>query len=294
MPLPAPYAPPWKRLGEDGVALLAWLGLKVRELWRRNGEGSLPVPAFWPRRWLRLFWPLVLAGVLILALALGRAWLARPAALAPPVGTPEQPRSVSTARDGATQPAPAPSDAPQSPATAELSEPPATEEAPSPPGERLEAPPGEQNEVPPGERSEVLPGASKTPLETTGARPFGARPSPDDSAAEPGADTFETPAELEASRLRAQWSEEDRDELIAALSTDPASLTLTLHLNPSYIALPAAKRQRWADLWLQRAVTAGYSHLRLRDSQRRLLGREALVGGGMILLEPPGAGREAP
>ncbi|MFM9073108.1 MAG: hypothetical protein ACKOOC_06890, partial [Cyanobium sp.] len=65
MPLPAPYAPPWKRLGEDLVATLAWLGLKLRELVRRNGEGSLPVPGFWPRRWPQLFWPLVLGASLV-------------------------------------------------------------------------------------------------------------------------------------------------------------------------------------------------------------------------------------
>ena len=78
MPLPAPYAPPWKRLGEDGVALLAWLGLKVREVWRRNREGRLPLPAFWPRRWPRLFWPLVLAAVLLVG------WLGVGAVRTPP------------------------------------------------------------------------------------------------------------------------------------------------------------------------------------------------------------------
>jgi hypothetical protein len=278
MPLPAPYSPPWKRLGEDGVAMLAWLGLKVRELWRRNGEGSLPVPAFWPRRGSRLFWPLVLAGVLILALALGRAWLARPAPAPvaeapPPAVQPEQPTAAATARDSTTLPAPSPLAAPAPTAMEGLSEAPAMEEVAAPPGDRSGAPPGAGPEGP----------------ATTDARAF-----TDDPAEVPAAETFEPPAEVEANRLRAQWGAEDRDQLIAALSPDPASLTLTLQLNPAYLALPAAKRQRWAEEWLQRAIAAGYSHLHLRDGQRRLLGREALVGGGMVLLEPPWAGREAP
>ena len=146
-----------------------------------------------------------------------------------------------------------------------LSEAPAMEEVASPPGAGTEGP------------------------ATTDARAF-----TDDSADVPAAETFETPAQVEANRLRAQWSADDRDQLIAALSPDPASLTLTLQLNPAYLALPAAQRQRWAEHWLQRAIAAGYSHLHLRDGQRRLLGREALVGGGMVLLEPPGAGSEAP
>lgn len=70
MPLPGPYEPPWTRLGEDLVAIGAWLLLKLRELGRRNREGSLPLPAFWPRRWAQLFWPLVLA-IVLLALVAG-------------------------------------------------------------------------------------------------------------------------------------------------------------------------------------------------------------------------------
>ena len=70
MPLPGPYEPPWKRLGEDLVAIGAWLLLKLRELGRRSREGSLPVPTFWPRRWPQLFWPLMLA-IALLALVAG-------------------------------------------------------------------------------------------------------------------------------------------------------------------------------------------------------------------------------
>lgn len=268
MPLPAPYAPPWQRLGEDGVALLAWLGLKVRELWRRNGEGGLPVPPFWPRRGRRLFWPLVLAGVLSLALALGRAWLARPAAgpLAGPGGLADQ-----TAARPEASPEPL---AQENPPTA------------------MPAPAGDS--APVRDRSA---GPAPSPLQTpesSALEELSDAPALEEAAEVPAAETFETPADMEANRLRAQWSADDSDQLIAALSPDPAALTLTLQLNASFLALPAAQRQRWAERWQQRANASGYSHLRLCDGQRRLLGRDALVGGGMLLLEPPGAGTEAP
>lgn len=90
MPLPGPYEPPWKRLGEDLVASGAWLRLKLRELVRRNREGSLPLPAFWPPRWPQLFWPLVLVIALLASVAglgLVRDWIAAPG---PPSG-PEAP-----------------------------------------------------------------------------------------------------------------------------------------------------------------------------------------------------------
>ena len=59
--LPAPYVSPWKDLARNLRALWADLGLRARELWRRNREGDLSVPAFWPSDLAPLFWPLVLA-----------------------------------------------------------------------------------------------------------------------------------------------------------------------------------------------------------------------------------------
>lgn len=53
---------------------MADVGLRIRELWRRNREGDLSVPAFWPRSWAPLFWPLLL--VLLLAFpVVGLRWL---------------------------------------------------------------------------------------------------------------------------------------------------------------------------------------------------------------------------
>ena len=64
---------PWRRLLDDLCrdlpALAAFLGLRLRELVRRNASGELSVPAFWPRALIVWFWPLLLllaVGVLLL------------------------------------------------------------------------------------------------------------------------------------------------------------------------------------------------------------------------------------
>ena len=63
--LPAPYVSPWKEFARNLRALWADLGLRGQELWRRNREGDLSVPGFWPNNLLFWFWPAVL--VLVLA-----------------------------------------------------------------------------------------------------------------------------------------------------------------------------------------------------------------------------------
>jgi hypothetical protein len=71
--LPAPYVNPWGVLGGDLLAVLASLRLGVWQLWRRNREGDLPRPGFWPQALAAWFWPallvlLLLAGSGVLAL----------------------------------------------------------------------------------------------------------------------------------------------------------------------------------------------------------------------------------
>lgn len=65
-PLPAPYANPWSTLLENLRAVVADLRLRLQELWRRNGEGTLSTPGFWPRDLAPLFWPLCLLLFLLL------------------------------------------------------------------------------------------------------------------------------------------------------------------------------------------------------------------------------------
>jgi len=220
--LPAPWASPWGGLAQALRAVLASLRLKLRELWRRNGEGDLSVPGFWPQGLAPLFWPLLLAALLALLLALaGQAWrglshrAARPASEATaPVVTPAPPVPVPTA------PVPAP---------------------------------------------------------TAIAAP--------EAMADP-----EPPAALELDPLLALLAEDDPEHLIASAHPEPAEGRLVLTMAPAYAGLPPASRGRWAERWQQRARGLGYERLELVDGQERLLARGALVGSGMILLDPGTSG----
>ena len=85
--LPAPYVSPWQEFGRNLQAMAADLRLRVQELWRRNREGELSVPGFWPRDLAPSFWPLLLVLLLLLPLAGVRFWQdhARPAPRPEPV-----------------------------------------------------------------------------------------------------------------------------------------------------------------------------------------------------------------
>ena len=48
-------------LAQDFQAVAASLRLQARELWRRNRQGELRLPRFWPADLAPLFWPLALA-----------------------------------------------------------------------------------------------------------------------------------------------------------------------------------------------------------------------------------------
>lgn len=238
--LPAPYASPWGPLGQALRAVLASLRLKLRELWRRNGEGDLSVPGFWPQGLAPLFWPLLLAALLVLLLALtGRVWrgLVHPAR--PPVAAPSTPQAA---------PAPAPNaDAPAGP-------------RPAPEGGTPEPP-------------AAPPTAKASPLQPNIPR----------AAPEP-------PPLLELDPLLALLAEQDPQHLIASAHPKPAEGLLVLTMEPTYTDFATASRGRWAERWQGRARELGYERLELVDGQGRLLARAALVGSGMILLDPGTSG----
>ena len=107
--LPAPYVSPWKEFARNLRALWADLGLRGRELWRRNREGDLSVPAFWPRDLVPLFWPALLSfALMLLAVAAVRlASLAVPSPQ-PSAGSASTSRNTTisaTANDPASVPA---------------------------------------------------------------------------------------------------------------------------------------------------------------------------------------------
>ena len=96
--LPVPWSSPWKQLREDLARDLPAVGsaslLRLRELWRRNREGDLSVPAFWPQALSAWFWPLLLAlalSVLSLPLLLGRGNKPAPSVVVdPPLAVEQQ------------------------------------------------------------------------------------------------------------------------------------------------------------------------------------------------------------
>jgi hypothetical protein len=218
--LPAPYASPWGQLGSALRAVLATLRLKLRELWRRNGEGDLSVPGFWPQGLAPLFWPLLLATLLALTLALA--------------GQVRRGLSQRTARP--------------------VGQPAATLITPAPLGAPSVAPP---------------PLAVDEP--TAGPEP-------------------EPPPPLELDPLLALLAQDDPEHLVASAHPEPAEGRLVLTMAPTFPSLAPASRRRWAERWQLRALALGYERLELVDSQRRLLARGALVGSGMILLDPGAPG----
>ena len=103
--LPVPWSSPWKQLRQDLARGLPAVGsaslLRLRELWRRNREGDLSVPGFWPQALSAWFWPLLLAvalSVLSLPLLLGRGTTPKPVAVV------EQPLPVEQQLQQALQP----------------------------------------------------------------------------------------------------------------------------------------------------------------------------------------------
>ncbi len=200
--------------------MVADTGLRLRESLRRNGEGSLWRPRWWPVDLAPLFWPLLLALALAALMALG-VWLPR---LRPAATPPAPPSAVASALPTVSEPPAA-----EPPAAAVLPEPapePATD------AESLEA---EPLEPPPPDPLVLL-------LQRPGA-----------------------------------------DGLIRRAVGDADASSLSLQLAPAFPALAAKEQQRRAELWQQWARDLGYDHLELRDSRAGLLGRDALVGDGMIL-----------
>ena len=99
-------------------------------------------------------------------------------------------------------------------------------------------------------------------------------------------DTEDGVGEGEPSYERMALASDDSGQLIAAAQTDPAAGRLVLELTAAFNPLGEEERRHWAERWRQRAESLGYEELELRSPTGRLLGRTALVGSGMIVLEP--------
>jgi hypothetical protein len=266
--LPAPYEDPWRRLGAALGDVIASIRLRLRELWRRNGEGSLPRPRFWPGSWASLFWPLLLAvllaGLLVPAgMVLGRRQPAAVSGAAPAASASASPPTAtnspltSAVTDGATSPA--------------AEEPPsASVAAAAPPLPAAGAPP----EVPDRPEPPIPPPVLVEADDQGGADDGGS------AAGDP----------IAAALLQGLLGDGPRPAWAIGLEARAAEGLLRLCLDDGFAALPLPERQRLADRWLARSQELGYERLELVDGRHRPLARTARVGSGMILVdssEPP-------
>ena len=308
-PLPAPYEDPWRRLANDLVAVVAAAGLKGRELWRLNGEGSLATPPFWPTSLARLFWPFLLALGLALLVGLGLGlpgwWGGGPgeagaerseavSPLGPERGAASSVAGASSASrspdalqadppraadDSGAVPLPPSGDMPEDAGSAggAMAPPGSTDRGAGLPSlwPWKKKPGGDQADGAAGRPQSVKAGAGPVADPTAGAGP-GA-----ESAADNAAENAAPPPPLPLAELVGA----EPPAWLLGLEECPAEGLLRLRLAGGYGALPIAERRSLAEGWLARARELGYERLELVDPAGRTLGRPARVGSGMILLD---------
>ncbi len=257
--LPAPYNSPWKALGQDLKAVSADLRLRVREIWRRNREGDLSVPAFWPEQWAALFWP-VLLGFSIAVLILGgiqlRQALQDQSPPAPPVvervrttAFPEaRPLPITTnlesdLNDQGT------ADAPAEPNITGLNHP-----------EQLMA----AEESPPLSDQDVEPPSAETDADLLRFAPL-----------------------LDLLAEEGNSDDSQGSDLIVSAQPQPERNAVILQIDAAtWLQRSPDQRQQLAEAWWNRLEDQGYVDLRLVDAQQNLLARPARIGGGMIVFDP--------
>jgi len=255
-PLPAPYQDPFLRLAEDLRAVVASLRLRLRELWRRNRQGDLARPGFWPRDLAPLYWPLLLSCGLLLIILLpwqfARLLPKRPA----PTTSLISPNADAIPRD-ATAPG----------SMTNNSYPPDSLPSNSLPADSLSTNSAAAAEGAPGVADTeelVSPGATAEEADGTGA--------------ELGADGAEM-------ALLEEFAQQDPGQLIVVAQADPETAMVRLQLAEGYGRLSQRRRQAQAERWWQRSLELGYEQLQLRDGLGRLVARQARVGSGMILFD---------
>ncbi len=281
--LPAPYRNPWRSLSEALSAVAADSRLRLQELWRRNGEGDLRRPGWWPRDLAPLFWPLLLAAVLAVlaagfSLALPRIqqlWAPAPSPSAASEARSESPAANGPAPSGSALNGPAterPSGQPESSGVAQperAAAPEAENTTVERPGERRPASEATRRPQPRSESRSALdaqPGSERVPDAVS--EPV-LEPEPESAPLDPLVDLLERPGS---------------DGLLRAAEGQPQRGTLQLQVRPAFKRLQRADQQRHAELWQAWAQELGYDHLELRDGLGALLARDALVGSGMIVL----------
>ena len=268
-PLPAPYEDPWRRLAQDLVAVVAAGSLKAREIWRRNGEGSLVRPPFWPSSRASLFWPSLLGLVLAIALALGLGLGPRLTGWFPGASRGPNP-DLFRADQGAPGPSQAKGGADGDRAKAGSNV------------DGADALGGSLLVVPDGAAAEGSGPSEASVPEPPAGEPAVIEPATSSEVAVPETAGAEIPP-LSLSDLVGP----DPAGWMLELQERPAEGLLRLRVAGGYGALPLAERQPLAEGWLQRSLELGYERFELVDRQGRLLARPARVGSGMILFDAP-------
>ena len=273
--LPAPYNSPWKALGQDLRAVSADLRLRSQELWRRNREGDLSVPAFWPESLASLFWPALLGFILTL-LVLGGIQLREILRDQSPPSPPEVERVRTT---------------------------PFPEARPLPIPTNLET--DLDNEGMVGAPTDTNLSSSSTntsgpeALSTTEQDPDLSNLELEPPTAEPSSDLLRFDPLLE---LLAEESSSDSSTaggsagssasnqgsaLIVSAQPQPERNAVTLVIDAeAWRQRSPEQRQQLAEAWWTRLEDQGYADLRLVNDQQDLLARPARIGGGMIVFDP--------
>ena len=238
--------------------------LRAQETWRRNREGDLDVPAFWPRDLAPLFWPLVVslalllvgAGVVVLAgRVIPQQQLSTPHRESLPESpAPERPVPLSSSpTPDIAEATPVDEDAPVSPIT-----PP---QSPAPPAAVAQSATPSAADVQPNDQPLAAPQSVPDPL-------------PDALLV-----TLQQAAESTGAGV-------DAPKLVLAIARRPERNGVQLTLAASWCDLKQSRRQELADRWLEQIQVAGYDELLLQSEQGQRWGRSARVGQGMVIPEP--------
>ena len=257
--LPAPYNSPWKALGQDLKAVSADLRLRCQEIWRRNREGDLPVPAFWPEPWAALFWP-VLLGFSLAVLILGGIQLRQALQDQSPPAPPVVERVRTTAFPEARP----------LPITNSIES--ALDE------QGLEEAPAEPNITGLNDPEQLMAAEESPTLSDQDVEP---------PSAETDADLLRFDPLLDLLAEEGNSDDSQGSDLIVSAQPQPERNAVILQLDAAtWLQRSPDQRQQLAEAWWTRLEDQGYFDLRLVDAQQNLLARPARIGGGMIVFDP--------
>ncbi|WP_114993383.1 hypothetical protein [Synechococcus sp. UW179A] len=243
--LPAPYQSPWEALRQDLPAAAADLRLRFQELWRRNREGDLSTPGFWPQDLAPLFWPVLLAvGLLVLSLGVVQLRSALNVADVDPVPAVERIR---------TTPLPEARPLRSEPEILPAAEDPTQTSLPTSP-QKLP-----MQVASPAPESLVLP-----------------KPEPPILQVDPLLNLLE---QVDADGA------DPTGLLLAARPVLAENAAVLVVDSGVWSELPQAIRFERAESWWQTLQDQGYDAITLEDVDQHLLARPARVGGGMIMFD---------